>query len=562
MTLKRYYLIGITFILLSTTNSFSFTNSNNKKIYSSKYITNYLYGSILYDDHQHNLAVNNLSKNFKLQGQHSDYDMKFVTSLIVEGRFDEAEQYISSLNKAYSNVFIFNFLKSIFYLKNEEYEKALKQIKKVRSQDRLFTELKNILVFWIELEKNKKTKHTQVKEFKSINSPGITLINRFLASKYIGNVELYESYNLQILSSDGYGRYKILSAWNLSKDGEKDKALKILELALIKNSQNVLLKQSFKNFKKQNYHITSFFNSKKINHNLSEIFYLFSNLYQQRNDILFSNLLLSISLEFNKNFLSNNLIKFENKLTYNPKHNFNYLFLSKLRGIGDEYLWHINYNLLRHSKNQQINNLVSMININDFFIEKKYMDIGNYYRVKKDYKSALVYYNKVEEINSDQDWSFYYFKGICYERLKKWKDSEKNLQKSISLSPKKYSVINYLAYSWLERRENIDEATKMLEEAVELSKWELGYIIDSLGWAYFLKEDYSKAEQILKIAYEKTPYESEVYDHYGDALWKQKKYLQARYVWKNALNLENIELERKKRIQEKILNGPKFSEKN
>ena len=52
-----------------------------KKIYSSKYITNYLYGSILYDDHQHNLAVNNLRKNLKLQGQHSDYDVKYVTSL-------------------------------------------------------------------------------------------------------------------------------------------------------------------------------------------------------------------------------------------------------------------------------------------------------------------------------------------------------------------------------------------------------------------------------------------------------------------------------------------------
>ena len=88
----------------------------------------------------------------------------------------------------------------------------------------------------------------------------------------------------------------------MSNEGERDQALKILELALMKNSQNVLLKQSFKNFKRENYNITSFFNSKKINHNLSEIFYLFSNLYQQRNDFLFSNLLLSISLEFNKGF--------------------------------------------------------------------------------------------------------------------------------------------------------------------------------------------------------------------------------------------------------------------
>ena len=76
----------------------------------------------------------------------------------------------------------------------------------------------------------------------------------------------------------------------------------------------------------------------------------------------------------------------------------------------------------------------------------------------------------------------------------------------------------------------------MLEEAVSLSQWEHGYIIDSLGWAYFLLEDYSKAEQLLQLAYEKTPYEFEVYDHYGDVLWKNNKKIQARYVWKKLLN--------------------------
>ena len=164
MTLKRYFIIGITFILLSTTHSISFTGNNNKKIYSSKYITNYLYGSILYDEFQHNLAVNNLSKNYKLQGQHYDYDVKYVTSLVIEGKFTEAEQYVSSLDEIYSDVFIFNFLKSIFYLKNEEYEKALKQIRKTNNQDRLFIELKKILVFWKKLEKKKKNKKYSCKK--------------------------------------------------------------------------------------------------------------------------------------------------------------------------------------------------------------------------------------------------------------------------------------------------------------------------------------------------------------------------------------------------------------
>ena len=129
------------------------------------------------------------------------------------------------------------------------------------------------------------------------------------------------------------------------------------------------------------------------------------------------------------------------------------------------------------------------------------------------------------------------------------------MQKSISLSPKKYTVINYLAYSWLERRENIDQATKMLEDAVKLSNWELGYIIDSLGWAYFLKKEYGKAEKILKIAYEKTPYESEVYDHYGDVLWKSGNEIQARYYWNYVLSLEKSDDELKQNVEKKLIEG-------
>ncbi|MEL0241745.1 MAG: hypothetical protein VW911_00680 [Pelagibacteraceae bacterium] len=168
----------------------------------------------------------------------------------------------------------------------------------------------------------------------------------------------------------------------------------------------------------------------------------------------------------------------------------------------------------------------------------------------------------MEELDNKFSWDFFYFKGICYERLNLWEKSEINFKKSISLSPKQYSVINYLAYSWLERRQNIEQATKMLEEAVKLSKWELGYIIDSLGWAYYLKKDYNNAEKLLKIAYEKTPSEGEVYDHYGDVLWMQKKFLQARYIWKNALSLESTDLKRKEKIKNKILHGLLVSEKN
>ena len=189
MSLKRYFLIGITLIILSTVNASAFTQKEYKKIYSSNYITNYLYGSVLHDENKHNLAVNTLRKNSKLKGQHSYYDIRYITSLAIDGKLDEAAQNVFALDNLYEDVFVFNFIKSVFYLKNEEYEKASLQLKKLKSQDRLLIELKNALLFWIEIETNKTPKEELIKSFRSVHSPGITLINQFLASQYTGNIK-------------------------------------------------------------------------------------------------------------------------------------------------------------------------------------------------------------------------------------------------------------------------------------------------------------------------------------------------------------------------------------
>ena len=227
MNLKKNTIIGITFILLSTTNCFALIDNNKKQIYSSNYIKNYLYGSILHNNNQHNLAVNNLKKTHKLQGSHSDFDIKFITSLTVEGKIDEAAKYVFSLDNVYSDIFIFNFLKSIYFLKHKEYQKALVQLNKIDSSDNLFFELRNVLKFWIEIEKNKYSNKILIKNFRSSNS-GITLINKFLASKYINDNELQFLYNQEILNSNDFIRYKILLAWNKAIDNQKDYSLKMV----------------------------------------------------------------------------------------------------------------------------------------------------------------------------------------------------------------------------------------------------------------------------------------------------------------------------------------------
>ncbi|MEK9731739.1 MAG: tetratricopeptide repeat protein [Pelagibacteraceae bacterium] len=561
MYLKRYFVFCITFILLSTVDGYSLIKANNKKLYDNHNIRNYLYGSIQFNDNEHNSAANNLNKLSLLRGKHSNYDIKFITSLVIEGKIDEAANIINDLRNLYSNIFIFDFVHSIYLLKNKKFNKAIYFLNNIKNNDPIFEELKKSIYFWISIE-NKKFSHNElIGNFQSRYS-SISLINKFLSSKYVGNDILYEDFNNKILNSNNIIRYQILSSWNEVRLKNYESALNILNKALLQNDKNLFLKQSIKDIKNKDFRKIAYYDPKNFNHNLSEIFYLFSNLYQQRGDIEFSEILLSVSLNFNKEFLVNNLIRFENKLLKNKDHKFKYLFLNKLKSAGDEYKWYVNYQILVHNNEGQVEFLKKNLNKKDLFLKNKYFDLANYYRIKKKYQLALDYYEKMEELDNKFSWDFFYFKGICYERLNLWEKSEINFKKSISLSPKQYSVINYLAYSWLERRQNIEQATKMLEEAVKLSKWELGYIIDSLGWAYYLKKDYNNAEKLLKIAYEKTPSEGEVYDHYGDVLWMQKKFLQARYIWKNALSLESTDLKRKEKIKNKILHGLLVSEKN
>ena len=81
------------------------------------------------------------------------------------------------------------------------------------------------------------------------------------------------------------------------------------------------------------------------------------------------------------------------------------------------------------------------------------------------------------------------------------------------------------------------------------------YIIDSIGWAYYLVADYKKAEKFLIRAVELMPDDPIVNDHYGDILWKLNQKIQARYFWKNALGMKDIEKDMVKKIKIKLLKG-------
>ena len=184
-------------------------------------------------------------------------------------------------------------------------------------------------------------------------------------------------------------------------------------------------------------------------------------------------------------------------------------------------------------------------------------DIANFNKNAKKYKEAIKYYDQIisRVDNSSMLYAeILYRRGGSYERLGNYARSDEDLLKSLEVNPDDAYVLNYLAYSWLEREYKIDLSLEMLEKAYTAQSND-PYIIDSIGWAYYLIDDYVKAENFLKRAVELMPEDPVVNDHYGDILWMLDRKIQARYFWQNVLNLEESEDIMKKNIKNKLING-------
>ena len=186
-------------------------------------------------------------------------------------------------------------------------------------------------------------------------------------------------------------------------------------------------------------------------------------------------------------------------------------------------------------------------------------EMGNIVKGFEKYDLSIKYYT---EILSKLDPSsiiyadVLYRRGGSYERIGNEKKADEDLLKSLELNPDEPHVLNYLAYSWLERNYKIDSAIDMLEKAYAQREND-PYIIDSVGWAYYLTGDYVKAEKLLRKAVQIMPSDPIVNDHYGDILWKLGRKTQANYFWKNVLTFKDTEDKMKEDIYYKLLKGPK-----
>ncbi|MBL6862427.1 MAG: tetratricopeptide repeat protein [Candidatus Pelagibacter bacterium] len=542
-----------------------YSKNNTLNDFNSRFLSNYFSGIVAYENSDNSQALKFFNSSKFLIKQHEIYLEKYTFALVLNGKVKKAiNQIKQNSTKDNSNFFQANLLLAIDSLKKGDYKSSEQYINRsyeLINNDRFSLIIAEIFKEYLYVFNEKKIPKSK-KKFGNFS-----YINEVFQRCYLGD-QSTKTYFKRLINSQNdadYSRYAFFFVNYLIESEKYDEAKQITDdfdylnsSLLISQGKKWIEDTKFKNF----LDIFSCTNSSDI---MGEFFFLVANLYSSQGDYEKSNFYLNISNYLNPKFTLNLSLLAENYYT-----NEDYENTKKTLEVFDKtnefYYW------FKIKKEAQIisNNLdkdVSLKFINSKFKgiknpnKKMIFDIANFNKNAKKYAKAINYYDQILlniDSNSDLYAEILYRRGGSYERSGDYKNADNDLLKSLEINPDDAYVLNYLAYSWLEREYKIDTALEMLENAYA-SKSNDPYIIDSIGWAYFLVGQYEKAENFLKRAVELMPQDPIVNDHYGDILWKLNRKIQARYFWQNVLKLEETEDEMKKNIKEKLIDGIKQS---
>ena len=559
MLTKHFKILIFLLILFYPSSLYSKNTDNND--FNSKNLFNYFSALISYDNQKNTEALKFFNSSKYLINRHEPYLKKYITSLVIEGKVNRAIQelkyFIDKKNADFFEAYLLLALDSIV---KKDFKKSTKYLSKLSNfKDNSVMELiiYQSLKDYIFLFKNKEISPHK-NSFKNLSSISKTFQNCYLNKK---ETQLY--FENLINNEIDYSRYKffyinyLIEKNNFNKVKEISNQIDSLSSSLlISQTKNWIDKKKFEEFNQ----IFSCQNEKDI---LGEFLFLISSLYSNEDEIEESNFYLNISNYLNPKFKFNLSLLVEN---YFIKENYRQSkkILNYFNKNDDVYYWY------KIKKKSQIISIEAGDQESSNFIKVKFkkiktptvktlFEMANITKGFKDYKTAIHYYTEVLSKINENTQSYgdiLYRRGGSYERLGKFKESDEDLLKSLEINSDDAYVLNYLAYSWLERDYKIDIAIEMLEKAYR-QKENDPFILDSVGWAYYLVDDLIKAEKFMNRAIEIMPNDPIVNDHYGDILWRLDRKIQARYYWKNVLNLEDTKEKMKEDINVKLLKGPK-----
>ena len=526
-------------------------------------ISDYFLGILLLNDNQYNNSVKFLKKLNGLEETHINYSSKYLYSLVNSGKFNEAFNYSRKLEKLKLDNYESNLITGIFYLKNSNLNLAKKYFLKAKNKNSRFILNKYIsssLLNWSSLQGT------------DINNASLQLEKldkRFENLKKIQNVFLNCYYNssntnklfIELNSNNkiDFSRYSYFHASYTASSGKINKAKNIVQSGLELYPRNLLLNQykiDLNNEKNLNT-----FECKKESHIAAEILYITANALSSQLIYPSSNFYLNLAKFLNENFYSFDILLAENfyKIDNFKKAKKIYRNLSQK---GEAFKWHSSKQIARILVREEdkekavrfISDAYKDLNVKEVY---EIFDFAEFLKNNEKFEKSIIYYTDILNL-INQNHPLYSEvtdgRGVSYERIGEWDKAEKDLLESLNADPNQAYVINYLAYSWIEKGIKIKESLNMLEKANKIKSND-PFIIDSLGWALFKLERYKESKKQIQMAVKLMPGDPIVNDHYGDVLWKNGNEIQARYYWNYVLNLDKTKEDQKKIINKKLIKG-------
>ena len=536
------------------------TKNTYSKDFNSKQLSNYFSGIISHNNQKNEQALKYLKSSKQLLNEHEEYFRKFIYSLVLNQSIDRAFQEIKFLkNKNQSEFFEAQLLLLIDSINKKKFDKAKLYLKKLSE----FTEEGTFekVIYETLRDYTYTFENKKISTFKS-NFGNLVAINNAFQSCYLNDPKTLDYFNrLKNSEAADYSRYLFFYVNYLVHEKRLDLVKKISS-EINGLSSNLIILQTKAWIEKSNFkEIEKIFSCKNENDLLAEFFYLVSNLYSSQEEFEQSNFYLNISYFLNKKFKINLSLMADNYfLNENYEQSLKVLEIFNLKD--DLYYW---FKIKQTGKiiTEQRNKEESLKFIESNFKKIKnpsnkiLFDLAAVYKNSKKYEKSIDLYTSIMSTTDKSSLNYadlLYRRGGSYERINEYEKSDRDLLSALDLIPNNSYVLNYLAYSWLERDKNINKAISMLEKAYKENDND-PYIIDSVGWGYYLVGRYTDAEKYMRRAIELMPNDPIVNDHYGDILWKMNRKIQARYFWKSVLKMNDTEKEMVDSIKEKLIKG-------
>ena len=556
---KKKIILILLISLFYQTHSYSKSNSFEK--IDSKNLSKYFSGIVASHNENNTKALNFFNSSKILINTHDGYLERLVSSLVLENKISQAIAIVKqNRGKNNSNFFDADLLMIIDSLRRNDLDKAytyLIKTSQLRTLNTFNSAILESLKQYIYVFKEKKILDNKK------NFGKLSIISETFQRCYLNDQKTESYFSGLFNDEDGdYTRYIFFYLSYLIENNRLDEAKKIIRNIDYINS--TLLISQGKNWIESNRpeKLIEVFSCKNFNDIISEFLFLISNLYSSQDDFEKSNFYLNLSYFLNPKFKFNLSLVVENHYS-NEEYIKAKKILKNFKKDDKFYYWYrikkeAQIIAQQRNKKESLNYIVSEFLKIEKINDKILFDLANFYKNSKEYEDAIKYYTKIIDNLSDSSEiipDLLYRRGGSYERMGNYKKADEDLIYSLKLRPNDAYALNYLAYSWLERDYKINEALEMLERAYSIESDD-PYIIDSIGWAHYLIDDFLKAEKFLKRAVELMPNDPIVNDHYGDILWKLDRKIQARYFWSNVLDMDDADKDLINKIKIKMIEGP------